>query len=369
MKIYNQLYQDIQAGKYSTSQRLPTEKELCQMFHVSRITSKKALDLLAEENLIVRVKGKGSYITHNQKGQNRLQAGTHKLAVIGVVMSIFDTSYGWGLLAAIEENCRKNNVLCLFSLIGGDQHAESKAIDDFIKFGVDGVIIMPVHKTYYNAKVLQLVIDGFPIVVIDRDLRGIPTHFVGTDNIAAAENAMDFLLQSGHQKIGVYSPTHKNTSSVEDRIVGVKNSLQKHNIHMDASYFCTDQLSGGLIYTSPELFVEERTILIEHMKNHPKMTAALAVNYNTALLLESAATKMGRTVPDDLCIVCFDSPVTETPGTYKFTHIQQNEDEMGRKAFDLVCELIKGEHKETTTKIHIDAKLVLGNSTKGGGQI
>ncbi|MCL2360866.1 MAG: GntR family transcriptional regulator [Defluviitaleaceae bacterium] len=363
-QICDQLRKDIQTGKFKAGQRLPTEKELCQMYHVSRITSKKALNLLAEENLITRIKGKGSFVYHNQNDANPQPLNDRKIPVIGVIMSVYDNSYGRELLAAIEENCRKKNVLCMFYRSLGDQQVEGKALDDFISYGVDGIIIMPVHGVYYNAKILQLVLNDFPIVVVDRDLKGIPTHFVGTDHLSATEQAMDYLIQAGHRQIGICAPNYKDTSSVEDRIEGAQRSLQKNNIHLDTSLIFTENLDLSPVYSSSESFIKDRQIIMKYLKNNKGMTAAFAINYSTALLIKSAIEELGLSVPDDFNIICFDSPTMEIPGTYFFTHMRQMEDELGKRAFELLCNLMQGELIGRTTKIEIEAKLIVGSSTK-----
>ena len=113
MQIYNQLREDILAGKYTSGNRLPTEKELCQIYHVSRITSKKALNMLVDDKLVVRIKGRGSYIVDgfiNKNNESVLYHNKyHKPQTIGLVLIDFDESYGMGILASIEKCCRDNN--------------------------------------------------------------------------------------------------------------------------------------------------------------------------------------------------------------------------------------------------------------------
>ncbi len=47
LTIYNTLYKEIQIGKYPSGHALPTEKELCARFDVSRMTLRQAIKLLA----------------------------------------------------------------------------------------------------------------------------------------------------------------------------------------------------------------------------------------------------------------------------------------------------------------------------------
>ena len=52
--IVEQLKYKIAQGEYKEYDKLPTEIELAEQYKVSRITSKKALDTLAAEGLIIR---------------------------------------------------------------------------------------------------------------------------------------------------------------------------------------------------------------------------------------------------------------------------------------------------------------------------
>ena len=60
--IYNDLLEGIRNGTYPAGSRLPSEKELAGQYGVSRITSKKALELLAERGMISRMPGRGSFV-------------------------------------------------------------------------------------------------------------------------------------------------------------------------------------------------------------------------------------------------------------------------------------------------------------------
>ena len=69
-KLYKQLKERILKGYYSSG-KLPTEKELCEEFNVSRMTVRKALERLVIEGLIERKKGKGTFI-RNVQGEEHL---------------------------------------------------------------------------------------------------------------------------------------------------------------------------------------------------------------------------------------------------------------------------------------------------------
>jgi GntR family transcriptional regulator len=66
--LYHQLYSVLKAailsGTIPFDAQMPTEQQLAANFDVSRITAKRAMDELANENLIARYRGKGSHVTY-----------------------------------------------------------------------------------------------------------------------------------------------------------------------------------------------------------------------------------------------------------------------------------------------------------------
>lgn len=60
-KAASVLRRRILSGQIAPGSRLPAERDLCGKLNVSRITIRQALDILAEERLIVRRHGSGTY--------------------------------------------------------------------------------------------------------------------------------------------------------------------------------------------------------------------------------------------------------------------------------------------------------------------
>ena len=52
----------IEAGVYKPNEQLPFESEMCEFYGVSRITVKKAMDLLVSQGLIVKRRGAGTFV-------------------------------------------------------------------------------------------------------------------------------------------------------------------------------------------------------------------------------------------------------------------------------------------------------------------
>lgn len=62
IQIYNQLFNSIVSGAFSLGEKLPSEKELCTTFNVSRVPIREALCALELNGMIETVQGGGAYI-------------------------------------------------------------------------------------------------------------------------------------------------------------------------------------------------------------------------------------------------------------------------------------------------------------------
>ena len=56
----------IDDGEYKPGTRIPTEKELCDRFNVSRVTIRMALEPLAEQGILQRRTGKGTFVAEKK---------------------------------------------------------------------------------------------------------------------------------------------------------------------------------------------------------------------------------------------------------------------------------------------------------------
>lgn len=61
-QIYDFMYQDIVTGKYQVGDLLPAESEMTHFYKVSRATVRKAMDMLAQEGLIEKKRGQGTFV-------------------------------------------------------------------------------------------------------------------------------------------------------------------------------------------------------------------------------------------------------------------------------------------------------------------
>nr|WP_245186840.1 GntR family transcriptional regulator [Enterococcus larvae] len=76
MDVAEQIKADILSGKYPVGSLLPTESELEEIFEVSKITVRRAIEILADEELLEKKSGKGTTVLSNKPYNKLSKAGT-----------------------------------------------------------------------------------------------------------------------------------------------------------------------------------------------------------------------------------------------------------------------------------------------------
>ncbi len=80
MTIYEDLKQKIAQGEYEAGDQLPDEKTLCQVYGCSRMTVKKALDMLVEEGMLYRRQGQGSFVLGKMQSDDTIEIAERDLS-------------------------------------------------------------------------------------------------------------------------------------------------------------------------------------------------------------------------------------------------------------------------------------------------
>ena len=363
-RIYNDLLEGIQTQSYPPGGRLPSEKELAEQYGVSRITSKKALEMLAERNFITRRPGKGSYVRENVRVESKKNASPlsnngpeGKGRILGVVLDCFGVSFGCKIVKGIERECRKHNFYMVLKCTYGDMAEESRAIKELIAMGAEGIILMCVQGEIYNADVLRLSVEKFPIIMSDRALSGVPIPCVCTDNYHASRDLMSVLIEKGHKEISFFSHPSMQTSSVAARFLGYLDSLLDHGLKTNEDMWLRN-LDGILPRT--EGAVGEECMDVKKVKafiqEHPHVTGFFAVGVELGYMVYSILRELGQEKEKE--VVFFDSPDIFYNPKPACSYVVQDEYLMGTLAVQYLENLIEG--KEVPQKCDVPYQIVRG---------
>ncbi|MBB6674568.1 GntR family transcriptional regulator [Cohnella nanjingensis] len=376
--IYKQVHQyilkQIKQNVWKPGDKIPTEKELMEQFDVSRITISTALANLSKEGWISRIQGKGSYVLDKRPDEQENTDEPADIAVpmhnvgnggfIGVIMLSMEDYFSIRLFKGITDAIMADGDRRLVMMQSyNSPEREADAIRDMLRKGAEGLIIFPADTGSYSEEVLRLKLQRFPLVIIDRYLMGVETHYIGSDGVAGAQKAVSHLYDLGHRDIAICSDSPLSLTSVEQRIQGYMKELKERGELINPALMLTDFY---VVYDEPELDLEHP--LCRYIRNG-MATAYITINGKLALHMIRIARQLNLEVPRDFSLVTFDNPMPSREFAF-FTYIDQREYEVGKRAagalLDLLNKQARGQPAEFV-KMFIEPDLVAGESTAALG--
>lgn len=360
VRIYQNLKQGILDGTYPNHSQIPTEAELQQIYGVSRITVKKALELLCKDGLIERFAGKGTFVhlkdTHGEEtGSN--QAG---MPVIGVMIPQIDTAFGNGLLEGVAREANEKGYCLMSGLYYKSLDEENVLIERLIRNGCKGIIAVPFHSdTGTSYGIITSALQGYPLVMADRYLEGISLPYIGSDHEEAAAKATAYLFELGHRNIGFISSA-PTTTAILDRERGYMRAYAMTSFCVQPETMISDIRSSMPGQYSQETVRQDVERMKRYFAENPNVTALMCIDYNIMRICETAALELGIRIPEDLSLLCFDTPEDDHTRK-KYTYVQQPEVEIGRTAVNMLLDAIGG--SKDAKQVMLKTELYIGAST------
>ncbi|WP_223820965.1 GntR family transcriptional regulator [Bacillus sp. S3] len=339
----NKIKEQIQSGKLRVGDRVPSEKELTEEFHVSQITTKNALSGLAEEGIVERIKGKGTFVCESNLTAFISMPNKQK-GLIGLILPSMKTKIEQEFVNYIEKYVSKNGHILVIKITRESQFEEADAIEMFREMGVMGIIIFPTEKETYNEAVLRLSLDRFPLVLIDRYMENILTYSVTSENDLGTFEAISYLLNKGHKNIGLISPIITNTVTNE-RSKGFEDAFLKRRTTINKNLW----LLLGFNEISPN---KTPKLIREFLFCKPEVTAVFTMNAELALYTHLAISSVKNETGRDIELLTFDPP-----GITGVSFIKQDIAECSKKTVDLLLEQIEGIYNPTRIYVPVTLKL------------
>jgi GntR family transcriptional regulator, arabinose operon transcriptional repressor len=335
-QLTNYFRERILDGRLPAGTRLPTDNELADEYQLSRDTVRQALAILADEGLIERVQGRGTFVCQPPATSTSTPI-IQEQKQIGLLLNRDTCSQQYtDIMIGLEQAVKLHGYTISFSYVDGDQEQQARDIARMQTNHLAGLIIYPASNTGYTDAVLQLQAINFPVVFIDRYLPHLSTDYVGVDNRGGSYRATEHLIILGHRRIGfifIHQETPDNTSSVHERLQGYREALQKYGVPYDPSLVVADLVS------------EHDSIqqnLSAFLQRPDRPTAIFAVNDALALDIMQAAHSLHLRVPQDLALIGFDDLHFSARVNPPLTTIAQSFFDIGLRAGTLLISRIEG---------------------------
>lgn len=366
-QLHDYVFHRMQEGSWKPGDMLPSENELSAQFGVSRITVKKAFEALIAQGLIYRIQGKGTFVAAGRSGEPELYAPRparkRDERLVAYLMPHLSNLHTVHLLNGIEQELANRDYRLLFARTHNSREREKALVQDMLALGVVGIIVFPVDGETYSEDLLRLTLSRYPLVVIDRYLRGLETNCVCSDNADGAFGAISYLIGLGHTRIGLVTTDFVGTSSIEDRIAGYDKAHAENGLPIDhrlrLTHFDAERMNEVLVTGAPHSSYKQE--LGRFMLQNADMTAIFAINASVGATVLEAASDVGLRVPEDISVFCYDHEITAM-AALPTTCVSQDGYAIGREAAKLLLSVID-DPEQDRQRIVVPSKLVVRKST------
>lgn len=185
LELKNVLCEKIYEGVYQSGERIPSERQLAEEYGMSRITVRKALELLEEDDLIVREVGNGTKVTLKNYGNRNLM---DVIALVAPSKNPFFVRF----IAEFQKCAWEQDTLLLYVEVPEYTSLEDCLYRLYCK-DIRNAVVWPDDQSIDREKLLRLRSIGMNLVFFDTDVAHPFADSVFLDN----KDAVETLLRAG----------------------------------------------------------------------------------------------------------------------------------------------------------------------------
>lgn len=215
---------------------------------------------------------------------------------------------------------------------------------------IDGMILFTPRLDDAGLKKLEQV--DIPTVMMGQ-LEGSNFYSVDVDNVAAAQKAVQYLLELGHTQIACISNAPPSYAASPDRVSGYRKALIAAGLTPDERlirYADFDPQSG---------YAQMKSLLADGKH----FTAVFVASDNVAMGAKAALREAGLRIPEDISLVGFDDIPWAQYADPPLTTVHFQAQELARRACLVLMDLLQGREPEAKQQI-IDTELVIRKSCR-----
>ena len=280
--------------------------------------------------------------------QGRNMKRNESRTILVIVPDICDPFFS-EVIRGIEVTAAAQGYLVLIGDGAHQNQQEKTFIDLIITKQIDGMLLLG-SRLPFDASIEEQ--RNLPPMVMANEFApelGLPT--VHIDNLTAAFDAVNYLHELGHQRIGCIAGPEE-MPLCHYRLQGYVQALRRSGITVDPHYIAR----GNFTYEAGASALEQLLAL-------PKPPTAVFCHSDImALGALSWAKRQGLKVPDDLSIIGFDNISLAEFCDPPLTTVSQPRFDIGREAMLLLLNQLSGQFVDSGSRL-LDCELIVRGST------
>lgn len=327
-KVIDYINENIASGNFKSGDRLMSEKELSEMFGLSRQTVRHATGELVQRNVLTRIQGSGTYI-----GNTKLAAREKRTMRIAVVSTFYESYIFPPTLKGIENVLADHHYTMQVSFTDNRIRREAEILKAILDDdAVDGVVVEPAKSSLPNPNLhyyREIQERRIPILFFNAFYPGMDIPCVRLDDVAAAKKMTELLISLGHKKIGAVFKADDGQGPL--RYQGYMEGLLHYGLDIDQE---------RIVWLDTPETTNLKDIGSYVLGRLAGCTAVVCYNDMVASQLIDIAIDAGFHVPDDLSVVGIDDANIATLNRVPITSFPHPKEELGRKVAENIVRLI-----------------------------
>lgn len=337
-RVRNEILKMIIERQIGPNEILPSEGEIAERFGVSKMTSKLALNSLAEDHIIYRIPRRGSFLADVDLNKIRSMVDadargvSNGLAVksnyFALIIPKLD-SYCGNIVREILKVAEDYNYHVIVKYSDGASEKEELLLAEIAKVPeIRGVILFPGDNNTCGVELLNYKVRNYPIVMVDRVFKEIEFDSICHNHYQGAKDAVSYLIKKGHSKIGFISKSISGVTSREERYQGYMAGMMEANKRIRNE---SVQIGDNMVIID---------VLKDYLVRNESLTAVFCADDYIAVYLYYAAQELGKRIPEDLSIIGFTDNEILSYLPLKMTTVRQPVEELGCLAVEVLIDKI-----------------------------
>ncbi|MDP6163693.1 MAG: LacI family DNA-binding transcriptional regulator [Candidatus Thioglobus sp.] len=273
---------------------------------------------------------------------------TGKSRIIGLVVAYLDNYFYPEALELLSSALQKKGYHVLVFMAAKTAGNIDDIVDEILDYQVDGIIAASVAMSSELAT--RCGAAGVPVVLFNRTQDDKRLSAVTSDNVLGGKKVAEFLIATGHRKIG-YISGWEGASTQRDREKGFKDELIRNQLSVfsrEVGNFNSDEArqAARRMFTAEEI-----------------PDAVFVANDDMAFaVMDVIRFELGLKIPEDVSVVGYDDvPVASWPA-YNLTTVRQPANRMVAETVSILMDSIENKSNEPR-RIEIDGPLIIRGST------
>lgn len=279
--------------------RLPPYRELARAIGVAGRTLQRTLAEMEADGLVESRHGSGTYVLGRGARKKRVGAGRLVVVTRDYAGDMAGSGYKQDMVRGATARAPRMGATCaVLSVEAGHELAVIRSARHMR--GFDGFILIGISDHELLDHLLRL--RRGPVVVVDRNVRGMPVVTVSDDSFSGARAVTRHLISLGHRRIGfidVYDSEERNA----DKLGGYRAGLSEGGIDFDERLVQAPPEPERPGLAGLERFIDGAVGKFLGMADAP--TAIFAFNDARALMTVAALKRRGIEVGRDFSVAGF----------------------------------------------------------------